>query len=274
MNNGKLSEFMLERYRLGELFPEDKKALEEILAADGDLRSRLAALDESDRELRLRYSQADFLPRNVDSQRFKILRLPNLAKIAAVFLVCLLLPLVYYLRLPNEPTDRAKGTVLADPKSRLADAELSVYLKDESGFQFSDTETPLADSRSTPAYQAVLHEGNTVQLAYTAPAGDYYGVIFSIDGRAEVTMHYPYRRGQSSRLVSGRKTFLDEAYTLDDAPAYEVFVMVISGKPLDVEAVLSEAQKIAVTVDLLSVDLKSTDVFEGCEVETITVLKN
>jgi len=126
----------------------------------------------------------------------------------------------------------------------------------------------------------VLREGATVQLAYTAPSGEYYGVIFSIDGRQTVTMHYPYRDGQSSLLVSGKHTFLSEAYTLDDAPLYEVFIMVISGKPLNAETVLGEAQKIAQTgntyqgyTKLNVIEERSRAVFKDCEVEIITILK-
>jgi len=193
--------------------------------------------------------------------------------VAAGLILCLALPLVFYLRAQNQAhgitgiaqdtsVDRAKGAILSH-------AELSVYLK-------GDTELLLSD-------QAVLGEGSTVQLAYTAPAGERYGVIFSIDGRSEVTMHYPYRRGQPSLLVTGRHTFLSEAYTLDDAPFYELFVMVVSEKPMNAEAVLLEAQQIAKTEDLASADLSSDEgkkrifgarnIFDGCDVETLKVLK-
>jgi len=283
MEDKKVSNFMLERYRLGELLPEDRKAMEEAFATDENVRSRLIVLDESDRELRKRYPVEilDLKNSRPPEMRFPgrwkrfLAKVPKPGKIAAVILLCFALPLAYYLRVQNQAAaqnipgparefsaDRAKGAVLSH-------AELSVYLKGES-------EIPLSD-------QAVLGEGNTVQLAYTAPAGECYGVIFSIDGRSEVTMHYPYRTGQSPVLVSGKRTFLSEAYTLDDAPFYEIFVMVVSGKPLNVEAVLSEAQNIAKTEDLASVDLRSDEVkkqvfsthavFSDCEVETIKVLK-
>jgi len=297
MEKSGISNFMLERYRLGELLPEDIKALEEVLAADENVRSRLIVLDESDRELRSRYP-AEFLKRGVyqalsdkllQSSRpeklrlpgrwkrlfAKALRVPMPGKIAAGILLCLTLPVVFYLRAQNQTeargvsgftqessADRAKGAAFSH-------AELSVYLKGEAELLLSD--------------QTVLGEGNTVQLAYTAPAGERYGVIFSIDGRSEVTMHYPYRRGQGSLLVSGRRTFLSEAYTLDDAPFYELFVMVVSEKPLNAEAVLVEAQQIAKTEDLASVNLRSDEgkkrifgtrsLFDGCEVETLKVLK-
>jgi hypothetical protein len=302
MESSRVSDFTLERYRLGELLPDDRQALEEAFAADGDIRSRLIVLDESDRELRGRYPVECLNLRSPVPAKTRLTgggkrlltraaKLPARGKIAAAILLCFALPFVYYLRARNQPDvrggsahvssinsahdsnldhnrdsnpdlDRAKG-------AGLSRAELSVYLKGEG-------ETLLGD-------QAVLAEGNTVQLAYTAPAGEYYGVIFSIDGRSEVTMHYPYRRGQSPVLVPGRRTFLSEAYTLDDAPLYEVFVMVVSEKPLNVEDVLLEARSIAKTEDLASVDLCSDEgkkqvfgahaVFDGCEVDTLKVLK-
>jgi hypothetical protein len=262
MNGNKVSAFMLERYRLGELSPEEINIVDEALAADSGLHSRLKNLDESDRELRLLYPPESLGLSGIKSFGNTRKRVTNLARIAALVLVCILLPVLYLLRTGPESstgiaqrdslTDRAKGSVLQG-------AELSLYLEGNPDI--------LSD-------QAVLTEGDTVQLAYTIPAGEHYGVIFSIDGRSEVTMHYPYRRGQSSILVSGRKTFLDEAYTLDDAPDYEVFVMVISGEPLDTDAVLREARRITRVSGLKFVEAESREAFEGCDVEIISVLKN
>jgi len=54
MENNKVSNFTLERNRLGELPPEDRKAMEEAFAMNENVRSRLIILDESDREMRKR----------------------------------------------------------------------------------------------------------------------------------------------------------------------------------------------------------------------------
>jgi len=54
MEKNKVSNFTLERNRLGELPPEDRKALEEAFAMDENVRSRLIVLDESDKEQRKR----------------------------------------------------------------------------------------------------------------------------------------------------------------------------------------------------------------------------
>jgi len=270
MNDNRVSSLMLERYRLGEVTPDERKEITEALAADSALRSRLESLEASDRELRLRYPiELMGLDKLKQAGRFSAKpaagnRVRFIGRIAALILVCILLPVIYLLR-SNTGTssqDRVKG--LAKTNS-----ELSIYL-------MGDQESPLSD-------QTLLREGNTVQLAYTAPAGEYYGVIFSIDGRQTVTMHYPYRKGQSSLLVSGRHTFLSEAYTLDDAPDYEVFMMVISGKPLNAETVLGEAQKLAKAeagisgdhgyAKLKVIEERSRAVFGDCEVEIITILK-
>jgi len=200
MEKSRISNFMLERYRLGELNPNDFKALEEALAADENVRSRLIVLNESDRELRSRYP-VEFLNRGVcqalpdkllqSSSQAKLripgrgkrllkkaARLPMPGKVAAGLLLCLTLPLVFYLRAQNQAETRGTSGLAQESYSdrtkgaALSHAELSVYLKD-------DAEVLLSD-------QAVLGEGSTVQLAYMAPAGERYGVIFSIDGRCSL----------------------------------------------------------------------------------------
>jgi hypothetical protein len=75
-------------------------------------------------------------------------------------------------------------------------------------------------------------------------------------------------------LVSGRQVFLTEAYTLDDAPDYEVFVFVVSEQPLDVNAVNAEAQRIARKTGIPEqIKELSKEAFSECEIETIMVLK-
>jgi hypothetical protein len=268
-----ISDFMLERYRHGELSPEDMEAVEAALSSNDSLRRRLEKQDESDRELRLRYPVKKIFANSLSEKTHVI---PFTRKkaivigLAAAVLAGILIPLLYFSLSKNLPRISSEGTPIASlpdgdrPKGlNISGAELSIYLK-------SDAEIQLPD-------QVVLGEGNTVQLAYTAPAGtEHYGVIFSIDGRSIVTEHYPYAKGQSSLLVSGRKTFLDEAYTLDDAPDYEVFVLVVSEKPLDAENVLNKARNLARNIkkkDIISIKEKSMAVYEGCEVETVTVLK-
>ena len=46
MKTGAVSALMLERYRLGELDPDDKQAISELLKTDDELCARMRQLDE------------------------------------------------------------------------------------------------------------------------------------------------------------------------------------------------------------------------------------
>ena len=262
MKTAKISALMMERYRLGELDGEDKKLVEETLARDENFRSSLENLAVSDRELRMKFPINTIIDnKSPRLRRFRFSHPFRLAGIAAALLVCILLPVLYYSRsasLVNDSgmvlvsdtmQDRAKGAVRPD-------FELSLFLK-------GAEDAPLAEN-------SLLYEGDTVQLAYRIPEGVQYGVIFSIDGRSEVTLHYPYSRGQSSQLVSGRRTLLEEAYTLDDSPGYEIFVLVASPEPLETEEIIKKAEEIrkAQNIDIHFIE----DTF-GDGIAVIKVLK-
>jgi hypothetical protein len=251
------SAFLLERYHLGEVTAAERAAIEAAMAEDEGLAASVAALEQSDREILRRYPPAAVFPEGV--RKFPGKRgLPPLAwgLCAAALMLGAALPVLFRLRLPAgsgggpsssvppadfpavPPADRIKGPT-GVYGSEAPFAELSLYLK--SGFSSGQgpEEAMLPD-------EVVLHEGNTVQLAYMVSGGDErYGVIFSIDGRAALTVHYPYQAGQSTRLVTGRWIALDEAYTLDDAPDYEVFFFVVSGRPLDAQEILKSAAELA-----------------------------
>jgi hypothetical protein len=271
-----ISGLRLERYRLGEISPGEREFIGDLSGGEY-IRNRLERLDESDRELRLRYP-LEYFPllhkaarQGPFPKRFFLRGLCAAALFLGVFF-----PALYFYRnlaglhpaaagteaglgqIDRDQSDRVKGS------PALLGTELYVYLKQD-GTDTPRREQPLED-------QAVLRKGNTVQLAYAAPPGtDRYGVIFSIDGRSVVTAHYPYRRGQSSLLVSGRRTFLDEAYTLDDAPDREIFFMVVSDRPLDVDQILGAAEQLARNPGAALAE--SRRLFKEYEVETITLRK-
>jgi len=273
-----VSELMLERCRLGEVTAEEREFIEAELAADPKLRLRKESLDESDRELRERYpfeSLAILHDTSVPAGRTGRLRFFTRRRVlgicAAALFLCVLFPSLYYMRIrPSGATDDLAGAMSDGPdriKGTALKTELSLYLREKA----SPAAGPAGEGRKL-SVQTLLRAGNTVQLAYTTPPGNvYYGVIFSIDGRSTVTLHYPYRKDQSPLLTAGKQTFLSEAYTLDDAPDFEVFFMVVSKTPLDTGKVLKIAGELA--GDPKTALSKSAAAFEGCEVETVTVRK-
>lgn len=286
-NSAQVSDLMLERYRLGEVTAKERKLVEAGMAGDKALRSRYEALAVSDRELRLMYPREQSPLKDLPSPA----EFPDTGRIAsrrpmgrfrtgrgswgiwaAAVLLCVLFPSLYFLRSRTLDGNRAAlGSETDRIKGMELKTELAVYLREKTG--------QAEEGRRLPD-RTILREGNTVQLAYTTPPGAvYYGVIFSIDGRSAVTLHYPYRKEQSSLLTAGKRTFLSEAYTLDDAPDFEIFFMVVSQKPLDTEKVLETARELTRNFEREPAQsrentlAKSAAAFEGCEVETIIVQK-
>lgn len=91
----------------------------------------------------------------------------------------------------------------------------------------------------------VARAGDLVQMSYVA-AGNRNGVVVSLDGRGQVTLHHPARPDGPATLEARGEHALDHAYELDDAQAYERFVLVTSGdEPLSPAAVLAAARDLA-----------------------------
>jgi hypothetical protein len=278
MTKEQVSPLLLERYRLNEVSRRERRSVEAALAQDPRLGKRLAGLEASDRELRLVAGQG--LPPRLEGAlsgrgasgavangpgRFRRTR-PLRWGLAAAALLCVLGPSAYVFlnrsgaagkRSYGELGERIKGTETAENR-----AELALYLKRNAGP--SGEALPLTDG-------AELGEGDMVQLAYTAPAGEYYGVIFSLDGNAAVTPHYPYARGERPLLVPGKQTFLTEAYILDNAPDFEIFFMVVSARPLDTEDVLARAKKLTANAETAQAEGRAA--FADCAVDSIVIRK-
>jgi hypothetical protein len=266
MSNVQVSTFLLERYHIGEVTPEEKSLVENALAQDAALAAALANLDRADRDFWQRFPHVTHnVIRARPLGRRRLRRPPPLVWgiCAAAVVLIIALPL-FILKNTSYATfgDRMKGTSAGENS-----AELSVYLKGNS----TGGEIKLSD-------QAGIQTGNTIQLAYrvqTDDSGERYGVIFSIDGRSSVTLHYPYNPGQSTQLVAGKAVPLDEAYTLDDAPGYEIFFFVVGDKPLPVKNVLDTARRLALQIAGQPQEAlrRGTAAFKGYELTVMTLRK-
>jgi hypothetical protein len=90
----------------------------------------------------------------------------------------------------------------------------------------------------------VLFEGDEIQIA-TVGGSATHGVVVSVDGRGNVTRHFPAGASTDTALPRG-EVFLPTAFRLDDAPDYERFVMVWGDAPIDVAAVEAAARGLGV----------------------------
>ncbi|QQO09490.1 hypothetical protein [Breznakiella homolactica] len=239
-----ISVLMLERYNCGEVTAEEKEQIETALDSDAGLSQALADIRRSDFEFRNTYPEHSSLPKS-GKKKYRTAAVAPIALglCAAAALFAAMLPL-FRSDASVPMTDRMKGG-----------AELTVYLK--------------TDNAKLPD-NAVLGAGNTIQLAYMV-SGNRYGVIFSIDGRGAVTMHYPYSMEGSTLLVSGKRTALEDAYTLDDAPDYEIFFFVIDDEPLNVTKIMNSAGIMALNPG--TVLEQSSRVFKDYEIKTVVLRK-
>lgn len=89
----------------------------------------------------------------------------------------------------------------------------------------------------------LARQGDLLQLRYR-PAGAAYGVIVSVDGRGEVTLHFPTSPTAETTLARGGEIALDHAYELDDAPRFERFIFVTAETPIDPQVVMDALRKL------------------------------
>ncbi|MCO4763260.1 MAG: ActD-like protein [Myxococcales bacterium] len=89
------------------------------------------------------------------------------------------------------------------------------------------------DAVERMAQGAEARSGQRVQLGYHAHRTGYVAIV-SMDGRGAVTRHLPVEGAAALKVSAGPGVMLDHSYELDDAPAYERFILVSSTAPFSV----------------------------------------
>ena len=217
-------DLILEQYRLKELPVEEVDRLERLLREDPTLAERLAALDRSDQEIARQYPAAWLAARITSSvpQPKRAHRVRRLALASAVVAGAVLMVLA---------RPWGDGRPWHDSPIKGLKPSLAVYRQTATG---SET---LADG-------APARAGDVLLLGYVS-AGRTYGAIVSIDGRGIVTRHLPVQGARAATLRAGGPILLDQAYELDDAPAWERFYFVTAEHEFDVDAVIEAARRAA-----------------------------
>ncbi len=218
-----VQDWLLERYRLGELPLPETRRVDDALARVPEVRRRLDELDRSSATLLERYPPAALVA--AVAARRRVVRQPRrLTSLAAAALVAASLAGLLVWARPNPPAPdedetRVKGMAPYLMLFRKAAAEVE---------------------RLPPAASARPHD--VVQLAYQAGARRY-GVIVSVDGRGVVTRHLPLEGPRAAALTPGSPVPLAQSYELDDAPGFERFVLVAADEPFAVEQVEGAVRK-------------------------------
>jgi hypothetical protein len=234
--NAPIPDLLLERYRLNELSPAERAAVECRLDEDDTLRERLHGIERSDELIResgftaslakhLRgHSMLDTTSSRANaeitraSQKVRQWALPVAVGVAIVLFVVL-----------GSRTGGPKLDNSTDERIKGLRPSLTMFRQTHHGSE------ALSDGVAARA-------GDVIRLAYQA-AGRKYGVILSIDGRGGVTVHLPTGGRDAARLQPGDKVLLDHAYELDDAPRWECFYFVTAQEPFDAQPVIDAAKR-------------------------------
>jgi hypothetical protein len=228
----RIPDFLVEKVHLGEATPAERALVE----ADPDARRRLEALPAQDAAFHAAMPVADEWPRIEARARIAAARdatRSNRAVMGSVVfapLLAAMLALLWVGRMQPpvpvggiEPTT-TKGSSAEQPRLRI-------YRKRNAG-----------PERVTTG--VVAREGDVLQIGVASKKPEH-GVVVSVDGRGEVTLHWPPEPGGTTDLAVG-ETLTPAGYTLDDAPEFERFFLVTSGEqPADVDAVVDAAETLA-----------------------------
>jgi hypothetical protein len=234
---------MNDEQRIPDLFTEQDALGELPLHCDPDIRTRLEA--EPQRAARLAELQvsnrqilADYPPeqmareiriraeREVTQERRQMaLRLAKVGVPAMILLalaVIFLAPMIFETGKPEEGLLPPEATRVKGP------ASLFLHRKVATGDEKLESGSP-------------AKPGDLIQISYAAREANH-GVIFSVDGRGQVSLHFPDNESGPTILKKKGMVSLDFSYELDDAPDFERFFIVSSKEPIDVRRVLKAAE--------------------------------
>ncbi len=253
MSGTRTPDWILERLHAGDLPPEEATRVRARLAAEEHGLARLEALDRDDAAARAAHPPGPALAeirRRADLERPRGLAralhdlralggrdpggprapsprwlVPALAGAAAMVVA------VAVLRVP-EAAHVSTGVPGETERLKGAGPRLIAHRARPAG-----NPEELASGARTRA-------GDVLQLSYVS-AGAPYGAILSIDGRGNVTRHWPATGDAAAPLAAGGAVPLDHAYVLDSAPSFERFFLVTAPVPFPVGAAVAAARRLA-----------------------------
>jgi hypothetical protein len=272
-SRAEIPDWKCERFLLNELDKAEMKEIRRLADTDKRLRDRLQAIERSNREI-LREYPPGWMAQQIRgklggdktatsekrrARRFWSLRggLVPAGLIAVLVVAVLVVPQLIPVgdQSPSE-TVRLKGVT----------TQLGLYRKTESGSE------RLGDGDRAAEYDLIL-------LQYQIEK-QCYGAVLSVDGWGTITMHVPDKGNGAVEMRPGRPHLMDHAYELDDAPNWEIFILVTSSAPFTIDVVSQAVEK---SLSLLQRESESLAFVElprplnlpkGFEVSRFTLIKD
>lgn len=246
-----ISDYYLERYVLEELPEEETEHIRQTASEDPELRKAIEDIESSNREILALYPPSTVKTSllthlNETMRRTSAFSLKRILTISSALATVIVIFILIFPVLKNETEiksidpgrvfDQVKGIETVD----LSKTQLLIFRKINEKVEILEEGTQ-------------AKEGDLLQLGYVT-AKEPYGMIFSIDGRGNITLHYPAKKDGSTSLVLRKKSFLSNAIELDDAPAFERFFFITSESEINVGEILQKAKSLAQDSDRVQQD--------------------
>jgi hypothetical protein len=231
----KTPDWLVERLALGELDAAAAADVRRRLEAEGrNVEAELAAIAISNRQILAALPPATVaatVRRRAEAPRSSrraawLVALPLLGAAAAVMLVA---------RPTQNTTPDVGGDVVDEGglRPKGITPELNIYRR-------------VGQSTELLRRGARVSRGDLLRLSYRKNDGGPFGAVLSIDGRGQVTVHWPAGGATSAaKLSPDGEVGLPSSYELDDAPAFERFFFVTSPTPFSMSTVTEAARALA-----------------------------
>jgi hypothetical protein len=238
MKNNQIPDIILERYILEELDANKMEEIRDLCEKKPDIASRVMELRNSNEEILAAYPEdkiAAEIMHKFEAQNASPGKRRRISKIYLRILapIAVAAAAVVVIMLPAVKHDVAIIDMNDITREKGKETSLYLYRKNRSG----EIDIMINGSKAK--------SGDLLQIGYSTLKNGY-GVIFSIDGRGKVTLHYPANEKASTRLDTGKKHLLKNSFELDDAPDFERFFFITSSKEINTESVIFSAEMLAI----------------------------
>ncbi|MCU0696593.1 MAG: hypothetical protein MUC96_08700 [Myxococcaceae bacterium] len=214
-------DWLLERYRLGDVTPEQRQRVDAALSADPTVRARLEALEADDAA-----TLAAHPPMRVAASIRAVAAAPAEGRRAPAWW-----PVAAVLAAGVVAVVAWPGPVEDDVRTEKgAGVSLTLFKLTSQG------PTALADG-------VTVKPGDVVQPKFRLDESGH-AVLVSFDALGQVTVH----AAPTQRLEVGTVT-TDRSFELDASPGFERFILVVGPSPISLEAVRARVASVATSSD-------------------------
>ena len=235
---GFVSNYLLEKYALNEMNERERVAFENKFESPEKLEKLVNEINEQNlefmwdvsinREVNSIKNKYEMKKLEIDYEKQqKLIHNPRFLSIFSLAMLLFIIAMVFVfsdVKMANFDSNEPSILTRGNPY-------IVIYKKTDTGIQILHNDE-------------YIKEDDVVQIEYNKYSNPY-GMIFSIDGNRNFTLHYPKYIDGSTLLGDKNINLLDYAYKFDNAPKFERFFFVSSNKAFKVKDLIANIKNFA-----------------------------